>query len=208
MLAADVGDAGAFGPEHPLVAVGGQKVDRRLAHVERKRAEALDRVEQQQGPALRARSRRSARVVPIAGGVADPAHRDDPRPLVAGRGQLLEIEPPILRSARAASRRRDSPGSSTDNVRRKLVGERHHVVARPPVEPFGDQVDARRRVRHQRDFVAVGADQPRRRVPRRLDLPRPLGPDACRPRRAPARTTSARACGGRRVIGATAAWSK
>ena len=60
MLAANVGDAGAFRAEHPLVPVGRQEVDAHLVHVERKDAQALNRIEEHQRARSDGRFRQSA----------------------------------------------------------------------------------------------------------------------------------------------------
>ena len=93
MLAANVRDAGALGPEHPLVPVGRQKIDAHFVHVERKRAQTLNRIEEQQCTALVRDLGDPRHVVPITGREADPAHGDDSRSLVAGLGQPVEVEP-------------------------------------------------------------------------------------------------------------------
>ena len=44
-IAADPKEAGPFRTQEPLVAVSGQKVDRRLLHIEGQHAEALDGID-------------------------------------------------------------------------------------------------------------------------------------------------------------------
>ena len=170
--------------------------------------EPLNRVEHHQRAALVGDLDDPLDVVPIAGRVADPAHRDDPRPRVAGRREVVEIEPAVVRRHAPrldAATRQVEPRI---RVRRKLVGERHHIVARPPVESLRHQADARRRVRHQRDLV------PRRR--RSAGRPHPASPPTRRDhsghRVSPSSSASSHhfrtAAAAGRVIGATAAWSK
>src|SRR5262249_44560185 len=48
MLAANEEDAGPFRSEQPLVAIGGEEVDFRLAHIDRKDTQSLDRVEKEE----------------------------------------------------------------------------------------------------------------------------------------------------------------
>ena len=139
MFATDVGDASSFGAQHPLVPVGGEEVDGRLTHVERKCADALNRVEHHQRPASVSNFDDLWHVVPIAGRVADPADRNDSRPRIARGRQLVEIEPAIFCWDAARLDAATGQVQPRIGVRRKLVGERDDVVARPPIESLGNQ---------------------------------------------------------------------
>src|SRR5262245_6099300 len=94
MLAANVRDASSFRSQHPLVPVGRKKIDSHLVHVERKCAETLNRIAKQQRPTPMRDLGYPPHVVSITGGVSNPTHRDDARPLITSFGKPLKIKPP------------------------------------------------------------------------------------------------------------------
>ena len=79
VLAAEIEDSGPFRPQQPLVAVGRQEVDRRAADVQRKNAQPLDGIQEQQGPPAVDHFRQPVQVLPPTAGVGDPTDADDPR---------------------------------------------------------------------------------------------------------------------------------
>ena len=160
------------------MAVGGQEVDARLVHIEREDAQSLNGIEEHERAALVGDLRDPPDVVPVAGREADPAHGHDPRPLVAGFGQAFQIEP-AADIGRHAPRFDAAAGQIHPriDVRRKLVGERDDIVARSPIESFGNQADAARRVADERDLIRMGADHLRGRGPHRFDALHPIAPN-------------------------------
>ena len=175
MLAPGEEDAGPFRPQHPLVAVGGQEIDGRAAHVQGENAQPLDGVEKQQRPAAMDQFRQPIQVVPPAAGVGHPTDADNPRPAVAGGGEPVEIEPPLVGGD--APRFDATVGQMEPGilVRRELVGPDDHVVARPPGKPLGHQVDAGGGVADQGDFLGHGADHSGGQGPQLLDPAAPGG---------------------------------
>ena len=106
--------SGPFRPQQPLVAVGRQKIDAIGLHIERKNAQPLNRIEKEQAAAAAAKLGDLPDIDSPARGIADPAHADDPRPLVAGCREAIEIDTRLPRPARGGPRRPATPGSSTD----------------------------------------------------------------------------------------------
>ena len=91
--------------------------------------------------------------------------------------KLVEIESAVFGRHAAgldAAAREVEPGIG---VRRKLVGERDDVVARPPIEALGDQSDAGGCVGHQRDLFDRRANHSGGGCASRFDAARPFGPD-------------------------------
>ena len=117
-VAADVEQPGPLGPEQPLVAVGGQEVDRRPPHVDRQRAEPLDRVDEEGDAARPAELAERVEVVAEPRGELDVADRQDPRRVVDRRGQVLDPDPPVAARDGPQARPRGSPGSSRDRCSR------------------------------------------------------------------------------------------
>src|SRR5206468_9146167 len=75
--------SGAFGAEQPFVTVGGQKINAVGLHVNRKNAEPLNRIQKKQEAGPAAHLSDFAKMDPPAGGIADPAHGENPRPRIA-----------------------------------------------------------------------------------------------------------------------------
>ncbi len=76
--------------------VGGEEVDRGLRDVDRQGAEPLDRVDEQGDPAPLAGRAEQVEVVPEAGGELDVADRQDPRPIVHRRKEVVDQDPAFL----------------------------------------------------------------------------------------------------------------
>ena len=138
------------------------------------------------------RGRDEARVV------GDEGERDEARPRVAGREDLLRRERPVPG--------RDPPHLDPEpreveprrQVRRELRLRRHDDVARAPVEPLRHEREAERRVRHDGDRRGAAellrhAEEPRRGFAERGDPRRHLGK-----RERPARRELVRVPGERR----------
>ena len=93
---ADVERRRAPAREEPLVGIGADEIHTEIAEVRRKRSERLDAVDEQQ-PAVAVRQiRKGLDIVLVAVAVRHPGHRDQPRPLVGARGELLERRPAAL----------------------------------------------------------------------------------------------------------------
>ena len=70
--------------------VGGQEVDRRLPHVERKYAEALDGIDEEENAAFPAHLAQGVQIVAKAAGVFDEAQADNARAAIDGGGDVVE----------------------------------------------------------------------------------------------------------------------
>src|SRR4051794_27839213 len=92
MLATDEKDASPFRPEQPLVAIGSQKIDRRVCQIEPEHAKPLNGVEKTMRAGRVGDLHERIQVVPPAAGISDPAHGDEPGSRVAGRGNASEID--------------------------------------------------------------------------------------------------------------------
>ena len=113
---------------------------------------------------------------------------------------------PLTRSARGAFRRRGWPGSSTD---RRSTGNSSASVTTlspvAPIEPFGHQADAGRRVADERDLVRLRADHLGGRRPASLRRPSPNRPrPGCRFRPPPSAISETR----RPSAAAAATWPR
>ncbi len=166
----------AFGAEQPLVTVGGQEVDRRLAHVDAIRAKALDRVDEQGDPSGMAHLRERIEIVAEPGGELDVTDRQDPGRVIEDRLQILEPDPAI---AAGHLPDRDPPAGQVhpgQEVRGIFVGGRHDVIAVAPGIALGNQADPLGRAVDESDFVAIGVDQAGDLVADRLKPPLVLPP--------------------------------
>src|SRR5207247_793696 len=93
--AANPEDAGAFGPEQPLVPVGGEKIDRRPLHVERIDAESLDRVDEEENAPLAAKVAQRIEIIAKTAGELDEAEAQDARVRVHGGAEVVDQEPAL-----------------------------------------------------------------------------------------------------------------
>jgi len=177
MLAADEEQPRAFRTQQPLVPVRGEEVHADATDVDGKDAQSLDGVQKHQRPVLVGQGHQGVQVHPPAAGVSNPTDGHDPRAPVAGVGQAIQIDlSPLDRHSAGFDA---APGQVHPRVlvRRKLVGQRHDVVALAPGKSFRHEVDARRRIGNQRDLLGRGADQLRRGPTHLLDAFLPLEPN-------------------------------
>ena len=158
-VAADVGDAGTFGGEQPLVAIGSEAVDLGFGDVDREDAQGLDGVEKKQGIMAVGDFGDRVNIAAATVGVADPTDADNARARVAVAGELVEIDVALggwHPTGFDAEPFEVHPGVK---VRGEFVVERDDVVARLPVDAFGNEIDTGGGVGEQGDFVGVGVDQ-------------------------------------------------
>ena len=168
-------DAGPFRPEQPLVAIGRQEVDRCMADVQRKDAQSLDGVEEQQGPAAVDQFGQPVQIVPPSAGVGHPTDRDNAGSIVASGGELVEIDRPAQSGDSAGFHAAIGQVQPGILVRGELVGPSDDVITRPPRKPLGHEVDAGRGVAYQGDLLRHGADQLGGGGSQMLDATAPVG---------------------------------
>ena len=83
-----------LGPQQPLVTVGRQEVDRRVADIQGKHTKPLDGIQKQQNTTAMHHFCQPVQVVPPAAGVGDPTDTDNPRAVVACPLQCLHRHKP------------------------------------------------------------------------------------------------------------------
>ena len=121
----------------------------------------------------------SVQIVPPAVGIANPANGDDPRALVAGGLQSIEVEFSALGLDAAGFHAPIGQVQPGILIRGEFVGPGDHVVARLPGKAFGHQIDAGRGIADQGDFLDIGPDHPGRSPAEVFDLLHPSRVKGC-----------------------------
>ena len=172
----DEEDRAALGAVEPLVRVGAEDVHVRGRDVHRQRAEALDRVHDEQDAALAAEPADLGEREDEAVVERHPRNGHDARAPVHERGDVVGRDPPaaaLRHAALDAALGERPPGVG---VRRKLHVVGDDVVALFPREAERHEVDAPARVGKKRDLGRGRADEGADLRARRLDHPVPGAP--------------------------------
>jgi len=138
----------------PLVTADGEDVDRRLAHVERKRPDVLRTVHDQPQPMLAAQRRERRQVDERSGHFLHRADDDRTRAAVDRRLELVDLGP--ARPVRHEPEAGPAPGQHRPE---ELDVAREHVFARRECEQVGCRVQALLRRLDERDLAFVGSDE-------------------------------------------------
>ena len=175
-LRPDPAEPGGVRPDQPLVPDAGDRVDGGPGHVQRPGADRLRAIGDEQHPACPADLAEGVEIDGVTGQRMDPGGAQQPRRRGDRRLQFVGLDHPLARLDEADPHPPLLQRQPGKNIGRKIPLHQQHLVAGPPRDPVGEQVQPIGRAVGENDVVGRRADQlPQRLAQPPRNLAEPLG---------------------------------